>query len=445
MEGKDSSRHTYDVINRLPYGSHLCQFYRNKADLLEVLIPFFKVGLRKNDLCLCLCSEPLGAAEARAALGKAVKNLPSYLERGQVEFIDSADWHESSKKITTERLFRLGRKKYALFNQKVFNGIRFMRNVSWLNEPRWDDFIRYETAVSGRIGIYRAVALCCYPARRYDETAEFIDVVNSHPLALVKDGRGWELRQNSIIKRKDDIIRADEEALKSFKKELRRISRRLLSVREEEKRNLCACLHDSAGSLAIALGSHLAAAKDHFANKRPDAAMKILDDIQAAVTEEIRIMKRMAVDLRPPDLDEFSLAEVLKAYFSDISKQHQIPIDFRSELPPSDRSNKKSSQAPAAALFRIAQEAVVNSIKHSGAKKITARITQSSDKIKLGIADDGRGFNTRSSLKNSRTHLGLVAMHELAASAGGTLRITSSPGKGTLVSATVPARSKASL
>jgi signal transduction histidine kinase len=444
VEQEESSRHTYDVIKRLPYGTHLCQFYRNKADLLEVLIPYFKVGLRKNDLCLCLCSEPLGPAEARAALGKAVKNLPSYLERGQIEFIDVRDWYGSSMKLSSEQLFRQSRKKYALINQKGFNGLRFMRNASWLNEPRWDEFIRYETEVSGRIGIRRAVALCCYPSRRY-ETAEFIDVVNSHPLALVKDGRGWELCQNSTIKRKDNIIRADEEALESFKKELRLISRRLLSVREEEKRNLAVSLHNSAGSLAIALGSHLVAVKDHLANKRPDAAMKILDDIQAAVTEEIRIMKRMAVDLRPPDLDEFSLAEVLKAYFFDISKQHQIPIDFRNELPPSDRSNKKTSQALATAFFRIAQEAVVNVIKHSGATKITARITQSSDKIKLGIADDGRGFNTRNSLKNARTHLGLVAMHELAASAGGTLRITSSPGKGTLVSATVPTRSEASL
>jgi two-component system NarL family sensor kinase len=247
-------------------------------------------------------------------------------------------------------------------------------------------------------------------------------------------------------------MRADEAALLSFKRELRAISRRLLSVREEEKRSLSASLHNSTGSLAVSLGSHLAAIRDHLANGRQEAALGILNETQAAVITEIRMMKRLAIDLRPPDLDEMSLAEALAAYFSDLSGRSRIPIDFRNKLAPAGRSAGRSngradrnpSEKMSVVLYRIAQEAAINAIRHAQARTIRVRLSQASDDIRLQIADDGRGFNPRRRPKKGDIHLGLSAMRELAASAGGTLRISSSPGKGTIVSATVPLRAKAS-
>ena len=438
-----SFRHTYNIIKALPYGTHFCQFYRNKSDLLEVLIPYFKVGLQKNELCLCICAEPLKAKEARAALAKAVKSLPSRIKRGQIEFIDAADWYDSVTEFDIDRQIRQTREKHNRARREGFFGLRFLRNVTWLKESGWSEFIDYENKFNERLAGLHSVVLCCYPSDVFN-TAELIGAVNSHPLALVRRAGRWELSQNTKIGHDHATIRADKAILRSFKKELRTISRRLLSVREEEKKNLSVSLHNSTGTMAVSIGSHLAAIRDHLANGRPAAALEILNQTQAAVIAEIRMMKRMAIDLRPPDLDEMSLAEALAAYFSDLSGRHHIPIDFRNELSPAGRADGNPSENTAIALYRIAQEAVVNAIRHAQAKTISVRLSHALDDIELRIADDGRGFNPRRRPKKGNEHLGLTAMRELAVSAGGTLRVVSSPGKGTTLMATIPLPAKAS-
>jgi signal transduction histidine kinase len=90
------------------------------------------------------------------------------------------------------------------------------------------------------------------------------------------------------------------------------------------------------------------------------------------------------------------------------------------------------------ALFRIAQEAVTNVVRHAEAATVTVRLQRDDGAVTLSITDDGRGFDPADHAISSR-RLGLVSMRERAADLGGSLSITSSPGAGTLVQARVPA------
>src|SRR3989337_3923694 len=80
-------------VGNVPWGTHLCQFYETKEDLIDVLVPYFAEGLRNNEFCMWITSPPLEVEEAKAALEKAVPDLDMYLQKGQIEILSYKDWY----------------------------------------------------------------------------------------------------------------------------------------------------------------------------------------------------------------------------------------------------------------------------------------------------------------------------------------------------------------
>ncbi|WP_332881643.1 MEDS domain-containing protein [Methanosarcina horonobensis] len=70
-----------DIIGDVTWGTHFCQFYDAKEDLIEILVPYFKAGLENNEFCIWVTSEPLGAEEAKGVLRTAVPDLDAYLKK----------------------------------------------------------------------------------------------------------------------------------------------------------------------------------------------------------------------------------------------------------------------------------------------------------------------------------------------------------------------------
>ena len=81
------------IPDRVPWGTHLCQFYETKDDLLEVLVPYFKEGLAANESCIWITSDPMSVEEAKIALRAAVPELEHYLMTGQMEIIPHDEWY----------------------------------------------------------------------------------------------------------------------------------------------------------------------------------------------------------------------------------------------------------------------------------------------------------------------------------------------------------------
>src|SRR5262245_14416135 len=87
-------------VGDIPSGTHLCQFYRSKADLVETLVPYFVAGLEQNERCIWIASEPFGAADCWRELEAQVSDLAERARRGQIEIIDYADWYTRGDALT---------------------------------------------------------------------------------------------------------------------------------------------------------------------------------------------------------------------------------------------------------------------------------------------------------------------------------------------------------
>jgi hypothetical protein len=98
-----------DVLGEAPWGTHLCQFYDTKQDLIDILVPYFKAGLEHNEFCMWITSKPLGVEDAHASLRKAVKHLDDYIEKGQIQILDYGQWYTR----------RMGRKRESSLAQRI--------------------------------------------------------------------------------------------------------------------------------------------------------------------------------------------------------------------------------------------------------------------------------------------------------------------------------------
>ncbi|WP_440945333.1 PAS domain S-box protein [Methanosarcina sp. T3] len=196
-----------DVIGNVPWGTHFCQFYRTKEDLIEILVPYFKAGLENNELCMWVTSEPLKTEEAKEALRKAVPDLDAYLKRGQIEIVP--DTHCYIDEINegvfdSERVLNGWVEKLNQALANSYEGLRLTGNTSWLEKKDWNDFIDYEEEVDGIIGDHRVIALCTYSLDKCNST-EIIDVVINHQFALIKREGKWEQIESSKRKKAEEI------------------------------------------------------------------------------------------------------------------------------------------------------------------------------------------------------------------------------------------------
>ena len=96
------------IIGDVPWGTHICQFYRTKEDLLDMLIPYFKAGLENNEFCLWVISEPLEIENAKESLIGSIPAIDIYLEKGQIEIIPYTGWFTTngvfdSRKVSNKR------------------------------------------------------------------------------------------------------------------------------------------------------------------------------------------------------------------------------------------------------------------------------------------------------------------------------------------------------
>ena len=134
----ENMRHSgIDIIGNMPWGTHFCQFYQTKEDLIDILVPYFKTGLENNEFCMWVTSQPLEVEDAKEALRKAVPDIDVYLEKEQLEIIS-----------------------YSLSNG--YDGLRLTGNTFWLEKEDWNDFVNYEKKVDRVLGNYQMIALYTY-------------------------------------------------------------------------------------------------------------------------------------------------------------------------------------------------------------------------------------------------------------------------------------------
>ncbi|MEU0986843.1 GAF domain-containing sensor histidine kinase [Streptomyces sp. NPDC005953] len=204
---------------------------------------------------------------------------------------------------------------------------------------------------------------------------------------------------------------------------------RELTIAEERSR-LAHELHDAVSQklFSLRLTAQAAAA---LVDRDPARAKGELQQVAALAAEATEELRAAVVELRPAALDEDGLINTLRTQIHVLDRAHSATVTF-------DTCGMKA--LPAAqeeALLRVAQEALHNALRHSGAKKVDVVLARRGQGAVLSITDSGKGFEPRE-VRRAGRHLGLVSMRDRASGVGGRLRVVSAPGKGTTIEMEVP-------
>jgi two-component system sensor histidine kinase UhpB len=244
-------------------------------------------------------------------------------------------------------------------------------------------------------------------------------------------------KQGSIIKWYgtstdiEDHKRASD-ALRESGVQLQALTRRLVELQESERKDLARELHDRVGQTLTALNINLAILADGLS--RDDAGMRSrVQDSAALVKAAMQTIGNVASDLHPPMLDEYGLRPALGWYAEQFSARTGIAVSVRADPP-----EARAAADVEIALFRIAQEALNNVAKHAGAKTVVIALECPGADYVMSVRDDGVGFGAVEGPSEPHPKLGMVTMRERAQAVGGRLRMEALPGRGTLLTVTVP-------
>jgi len=198
----------------------------------------------------------------------------------------------------------------------------------------------------------------------------------------------------------------------------------------EERQKLARELHDSVSQslYGISLGAHTART---LLDRDPGQVAKPLEYILALAEAGLAEMRALIFELRPESLETEGLASALIKQAAALHARYDVPVE--TDLCDEPDLPLKMKQE----LYRVAQEALHNTIKHARTSKVNVRLRRTSEAIILEIRDNGRGFDSASSFPG---HLGLLSMQERIKNLGRVLSIESTPGQGTTIRARVPAR-----
>jgi two-component system sensor histidine kinase UhpB len=212
------------------------------------------------------------------------------------------------------------------------------------------------------------------------------------------------------------------------------VLRKTISAQESERYALARELHDETAQTLAALTIALDRAREDVATK-PDHGLARISEAKAIAARLLSETRRLIMGLRPSMLDDLGLGPALAWYAETIVAEREQAIDVGLDAP-ADRMPRHLEVA----LFRIAQEALNNVAKHSGASTASVRIHHDGDEVELLVADDGKGFDVESTLARTANSggVGLAGMQERVALLGGTMEISSGRGTGTTIEVRVP-------
>jgi PAS domain S-box-containing protein len=226
-----------------------------------------------------------------------------------------------------------------------------------------------------------------------------------------------------------------EKMVDSRTEELRRLSVRLLSMQDQERRRIARDLHDG-------LGQELAVAKmvlDNMVQKSGPSEKQGGAEASIIIDRAIQQVRTMSHLLHPPLLDEVGLLSALSWYVDGLTERSGIETSLEVQA----RDFPRLTPEVETAIFRIVQEALTNVFRHSGARRVWISLTQRKGNIVVAVRDDGKGIGKGiAELRPESVGIGIGGMRQRAKEFGGELHI-SNTNPGTLLEVVIPAHNLA--
>jgi PAS domain S-box-containing protein len=255
----------------------------------------------------------------------------------------------------------------------------------------------------------------------------------------IRDARGAVIGTQGIFwditarQRAEEELRRSEARSRRLEEVRARLLNRVLTAQEKERAHLSRELHDG---LCQALSALLVGLQNVQAAAALEEAQDRAGELRRLAAATVAEARRLARGLRPAVLDDFGLGAALKQLASDHTRPEGPTVEVDAPILATLRLPAEVETT----LYRIAQEAVGNSVRHAAARTIRVRVTWAQDRAEMVVQDDGSGFEP-DDLPRRPDHaacLGLTGMHERARLLGGTVTVASRPGEGTTVTVSVP-------
>lgn len=210
--------------------------------------------------------------------------------------------------------------------------------------------------------------------------------------------------------------------------EMRRLSNQLVKTQEEERKNLSRELHDELGQMLTALRMELGRAERTHAVGSPAFAATLVES-KSLIERMMRLVRDLAMGLRPSMLDDLGLQPALAWQTRDFARRYNVPVNLHVEgdlerLPDLHRT----------CVFRVVQEALTNCAKHSSATQIDISVVGGADQLDVSVQDNGIGIGPTT----GHTGLGLTGIKERVKEMRGSTAIQTKPGGGTVLHITLP-------
>jgi len=217
---------------------------------------------------------------------------------------------------------------------------------------------------------------------------------------------------------------------------MRFYARQIVQAQEGERKRIAQELHDETIQVLIAIARRLEALASPR-RRLPEPVMRSLDQLRDLAGQALREIRRFVQDLRPPVLDHLGLVAALEGLVDDLDEGYGIEAELRVE-----GGGHRLLPEVELVLFRIAQEALSNVRRHSGASRVTVQVAFCPGQVRLSVRDNGCGFTVPDRIGNlvATGGLGLIGMHERARTLGGILEIQSKTGEGTTITVNIPVR-----
>jgi len=220
------------------------------------------------------------------------------------------------------------------------------------------------------------------------------------------------------------------ESVQESQRELRVLTGKILLAQETERRHIARELHDDLNQRLALLAVEL----DLLSHEPPETEDEFAERaraLAAQVKELSSYVHDLSHQLHPAKLGQLGLLAALRGLCAEVTRGHGLAVDFAHRDVPA-----AVPEDVALCLYRIAQEALQNVVKHSGCRRAAVEVAGTADALCLRVGDDGAGFDPGTADGTAR--LGLVSMQERLRLVGGTLAIDSRPGAGTRIEVRVP-------
>jgi len=255
---------------------------------------------------------------------------------------------------------------------------------------------------------------------------------------------------NRDLQKEIVLRRASEDALKKsearfrnllyqsriLERRLRNMTHEMLKAQEDQRKKISRELHDEVSQILLSINVRLVIFAK-IAETHPEKIRAAIGPMRRIVEKAVRIVHRFARELRPAMLDDLGLIPTLRSHINELPKKIGRTIKLRA-----DASIESLDNDSRTALYRIAQEALTNVVKHANASLVNVSVLKTPTGVCLEVADNGRSFDVGLlSTSKWQNRLGLTGMRERVEMLGGQFSTMSAPGKGTTIRAEIPFRS----